>query len=62
MKQPVSLEAQDSDEDDLEMNVKSALKQIQDKKYESELIARGIDKERIHCYGFAFQGKKVLIG
>ncbi len=40
----------------------NALKQIEDRKYEASLIERGISKERIHKYGFAFQGKKVLIG
>ena len=58
----LEFKAQDSDEKNLEKTVESALNQIKDKKYESELIARGIEKERIHCYGFAFQGKRVLIG
>lgn len=58
----LEFKAQDSDEKDLEKTVESALNQIKDKKYEGELIARGIKKERIHCYGFAFQGKRVLIG
>lgn len=58
----LEFKAQDSDEKDLEKTVESALNQIKDKKYESELIARGIEKERIRCYGFAFQGKRVLIG
>lgn len=39
-----------------------ALKQIEDKKYEQELIAAGIPRERIKKYGFAFEGKTVLIG
>ena len=46
----------------LEDTVAAARKQIQDKQYTSELEARGIKPERIRCYGFAFQGKKVLIG
>ena len=46
----------------LEDTVAVARKQIQDKQYTSELEARGIEQERIRCYGFAFQGKKVLIG
>ena len=58
----LEFKAQDSDEKNLEKTVESALNQIKDKKYESELIARGIEKERIRCYGFAFQGKRVLIG
>lgn len=50
------------DEKELSDTVGAALKQIEDKAYESSLIARGIPKERIRKYGFAFQGKKVLIG
>ena len=46
----------------LEDAVRSALQQITDKKYEAELLAQGIPKERIRHYGFAFEGKKVLIG
>lgn len=42
-------------------NGDSALKQIEDKKYAEMLIARGISEDRIRCYGFAFEGKKVLI-
>lgn len=30
--------------------------------YAAQLISRGIPEERIHSYGFAFEGKKVLIG
>ena len=36
--------------------------QIEEKEYDTELLARGIKKERIRHYGFAFRGKKVLIG
>ena len=46
----------------MEDAVQSALQQITDKKYEAELLAQGIPKERIRHYGFAFEGKKVLIG
>ena len=49
-------------ESSLEETVKSALDQIEEKDYESSLIAKGISKERIRRYGFAFEGKKVLIG
>lgn len=45
----------------LEDTAQSALRQIEEKNYDSELIARGIEQERIRHYGFAFQGKKVLI-
>ena len=50
------------DEDTLEDTVQEALKQIQDKNYDSELTARGIPEERIRHLGFAFEGKRVLIG
>ena len=50
------------DEDTLEDTVREALKQIRDKNYDSELTARGIPKERICHLGFAFEGKRVLIG
>lgn len=49
-------------EESLKETVAAAKKQIQDKAYVKELEARGISVERIRCYGFAFQGKKVLIG
>ncbi len=42
--------------------VKAALEQIEEKRYDTSLIVRGIPKERIHRYGFAFKGKEVLIG
>lgn len=50
------------DEDDLQDTVKKALSQIEEKQHAAGLKARGIPKEKIRCYGFAFQGKKVLIG
>lgn len=46
----------------LEDTLKAALKQIQDRQYERTLNAKGIPKERIRTYGFAFRGKQVLIG
>ncbi len=46
----------------LEKAVENALKQIEDRKYDTELIARGIPQEKIRHYGFAFDGQTVLIG
>ena len=39
----------------------NALKQIERKKYETELISRGIPKENIYKYAFAFKGQECLI-
>ncbi|MGN0406140.1 MAG: AAA family ATPase [Bariatricus sp.] len=52
----------EEDEDTLKDTVQAALRQIDRKQYAVQLIAKGIKKERIRSYGFAFQGKKVLIG
>lgn len=46
----------------LDQAVKNALKQVEDMKYDAELMARGIPKERIRHYGLVFDGKRVLIG
>lgn len=50
------------DEESLDDTVRSALSQIEDKGYASILQTKGIPPERIRRYGFAFKGKKVLIG
>ena len=49
-------------ENSLEETVQVALKQIEEKNYDAELIKKGIKKENIRHYGFAFRGKEVLIG
>ncbi len=53
----------DADEEkSLEETVQNALKQIVQRDYDAELIARGIAGDKIRHYGFAFRGKEVLIG
>lgn len=50
------------EESSLQDTVQSALYQIKEKNYDAELLAQGISADRICHYGFAFEGKKVLIG
>ena len=49
-------------EESLEDTVQTALTQIKEKCYDAELYDRDLKKEGIHHYGFAFEGKKILIG
>ena len=50
------------EEASLEETVQAALAQIEKKRYDQTLLSQGIRMERIRKYGFAFEGKKVLIG
>ncbi len=59
----LEFKVQDKEEEStLAETVAAAHAQIEEKQYEAALLARGIREEKIHKYGFAFQGKKVLIG
>ncbi len=58
----IEFKVQDTDEKELADTVLDALRQIDRQNYETALAAKGITRERIRKYGFAFCGKRVQIG
>lgn len=50
------------EEQDLEATVDAAIQQILSKKYAASLEAKGVSRDKIRIYGFAFEGKRVLTG
>lgn len=58
----LEFKVQDEGEKELADTVREALRQIEEKGYQANLMAKGIPEGRIRKYGFAFCGKKVLIG
>jgi len=59
----LEFKVQDTDEEkELTDTVKEALKQIDKQQYEAILVEKGVSKDKIRKYGFAFSGKNVLIG
>ena len=59
----LEFKVRDNDEEKtLDETVKAALKQIDEQNYAAVLINEGVAEDKIKKYGFAFEGKKVLIG
>ena len=51
----------EEDEQSLKETAQAALTQIEEKQYATALLAKGVPEDKIYKYGFAFEGKKVLI-
>lgn len=58
----LEFKVQDAEEKELSDAVQAALRQIETQNYKSVLMEKGIPEKHIKKYGFAFCGKKVLIG
>ncbi len=59
----LEFKVQDPEEEkELADTVKAALDQIEEKQYETMLVEKGVPRERIRKYGFAFRGNTVMIG
>ncbi|MCI9174173.1 MAG: AAA family ATPase [Lachnospiraceae bacterium] len=58
----LEFKVQSREEKDLSDTVDAALRQIERQNYEAVLMSRGVPGEKIRKYGFAFCGKRVLIG
>lgn len=50
------------EEKTLQDTVRAAHEQIEKRQYDAVLVSKGVEPERIRKYGFAFEGKTVLIG
>ena len=58
----LEFKVQDAEQEkDLLDTAKKALEQIEQRRYEEILVEKGVPRDQIRKYGFAFCGKKVLI-